>query len=220
MHKPMAFLLLSFSFMLFTLTWMFAFTFFYDHPFLSIYVSFYFNRLAVLSFYTGFKRVLFTVYLYYTPVFSPLQNYATRYTGEILDAGVNRSPSAYLNNPSEERNKYKYDVDKEMTLLKFVDDEWGPVGSFNWFATHGTSMSRTNSLISGDNKGAAARFMEDWFDGKQGGNVFSDGSHAGSERIPRRISNIIPEGNNKRKYQVVLQLCSQNEDYRFSLQWS
>ncbi|KAF2312612.1 hypothetical protein GH714_035228 [Hevea brasiliensis] len=84
--------------------------------------------------------------------------------GELLDAGVNRSPSAYLNNPAEERNKYKYDVDKEITLLKFVDDEWGPVGSFNWFATHGTSMSRTNSLISGDNKGAAARFMEDWTD--------------------------------------------------------
>ncbi|CAN0926400.1 Neutral ceramidase 2 [Linum grandiflorum] len=50
-----------------------------------------------------------------------------------------------------------------MTLIKFVDDEFGPVGTFNWFATHGTSMSRTNSLISGDNKGAAARFMEDWF---------------------------------------------------------
>jgi neutral ceramidase len=51
-----------------------------------------------------------------------------------------------------------------MTLLKFVSDKWGPIGSFNWFATHGTSMSRTNSLISGDNKGAAARFMEDWFE--------------------------------------------------------
>ncbi|KAL0911790.1 hypothetical protein M5K25_019954 [Dendrobium thyrsiflorum] len=88
--------------------------------------------------------------------------------GELLDAGVNRSPSAYLNNPPEERKKYKYDVDKEMTLLKFVDKEWGPVGSFNWFATHGTSMSRTNSLISGDNKGAAARFMEDWFEKVQG----------------------------------------------------
>ncbi|RWW51958.1 hypothetical protein BHE74_00041653, partial [Ensete ventricosum] len=81
---------------------------------------------------------------------------------ELLDASINRSPSAYLNNPAAERSKFKYDVDKEMTLLKFVDDEWGPIGSFNWFATHGTSMSRTNSLISGDNKGAAARFMEDW----------------------------------------------------------
>ncbi|KAL2898824.1 Neutral ceramidase 1 [Bienertia sinuspersici] len=120
--------------------------------------------------------------------------------GEILDAGVSRSPSAYLNNPSEERSKYKYNVDKEMTLLKFVDDHWGPVGSFNWFATHGTSMSRTNSLISGDNKGAAARFMEDWFEGKDGGNVHSDESQTGStERVPRRISNIIPEYNDKHR---------------------
>lgn len=114
--------------------------------------------------------------------------------GDLLDAGVNRSPSAYLNNPEAERSKYKYDVDKEMTLLKFVDDEWGPIGSFNWFATHGTSMSRTNSLISGDNKGAAARFMEDWFEqnisveGFEG--LYSNSS--GTYRIPRRVSSIIP----------------------------
>ncbi|KAK7299873.1 hypothetical protein RJT34_10701 [Clitoria ternatea] len=110
--------------------------------------------------------------------------------GELLDAGVNRSPSAYLNNPAAERSKYKYDVDKEMTLLKFVDDEWGPVGSFNWFATHGTSMSRTNSLISGDNKGAAARFMEDWFERK--GSKREDSVGFENDGIPRRISNIIP----------------------------
>ncbi|EEF41859.1 neutral ceramidase 1 [Ricinus communis] len=110
--------------------------------------------------------------------------------GELLDAGVNRSPSAYLNNPAEERNKYKYDVDKEMTLLKFVDDEWGPIGSFNWFATHGTSMSRTNSLISGDNKGAAARFMEDWFENKGAGISYFDESVA--DETPRRVSSIIP----------------------------
>ncbi|CAI9776479.1 unnamed protein product [Fraxinus pennsylvanica] len=114
--------------------------------------------------------------------------------GELLDAGVNRSPSAHLNNPAEERSKYKYDVDKDMTLLKFVDDEWGPVGSFNWFATHGTSMSRTNSLISGDNKGAAARFMEDWFDQDSGEVIVSDESKASG--IPRRVSNIIPVRNN------------------------
>uniref|UniRef100_A0A5B7A7W5 Neutral ceramidase n=1 Tax=Davidia involucrata TaxID=16924 RepID=A0A5B7A7W5_DAVIN len=110
--------------------------------------------------------------------------------GEILDAGVNRSPSAYLNNPAAERSKYKYDVDKEMTLLKFVDDEWGPVGSFNWFATHGTSMSRTNSLISGDNKGAAARFMEDWFD--QNGVQSAYSNISDTSEIPQRVSNIIP----------------------------
>lgn len=121
--------------------------------------------------------------------------------GELLDAGVNRSPSAYLNNPAEERNKYMYDVDKEMTLLKFVDDEWGPVGSFNWFTTHGTSMSRTNSLISGDNKGAAARFMEDWFEKKGVGNSYSNESVA--DGIPRRVSNIIPHLPSNRKLLIL-----------------
>ena len=88
-----------------------------------------------------------------------------------------------------------------MTLLKFVDDEWGPIGAFNWFATHGTSMSRTNSLISGDNKGAAARFMEDWF--KQKGLNEIDTAYPeelGTGRInegsPRRVSTIIPQLHN------------------------
>jgi neutral ceramidase len=88
-----------------------------------------------------------------------------------------------------------------MTLVKFVDNEMGPVGSFNWFATHGTSMSRTNSLISGDNKGAAARFMEDWAEqngvSKQTGhaNSVDFGSLHMSSVLPRRVSTIIPEPN-------------------------
>lgn len=125
--------------------------------------------------------------------------------GELLDAGVNRSPSSYLNNPAAERSKYKYDVDKEMTLLKFVDDEWGPVGSFNWFATHGTSMSRTNSLISGDNKGAAARFMEDWFEQTSTKNTYSDQLGA-ADGIPRRVSNIIP--NFRENHHELLELAA------------
>ncbi|CAL1378901.1 unnamed protein product [Linum trigynum] len=116
-------------------------------------------------------------------------------SGELLDAGVNRSPSGYLNNPASERAKYKYNVDKEMTLIKFVDDEFGPIGSFNWFATHGTSMSRTNSLISGDNKGAAARFMEDWFDnrGLSSNTQFASSNSATIDRIPRRMSSLVDE---------------------------
>lgn len=119
-------------------------------------------------------------------------------TGEILNAGINRSPSAYLNNPAAERSKYKADVDQEMTLLKFIDNEWGPVGSFNWFATHGTSMGRTNSLISGDNKGAAARLMEDWFD--QNNSRSTSSAVSKTIKIPRRVSNIIPFVNDNRKY--------------------
>lgn len=107
---------------------------------------------------------------------------------------MNRSPSAYLNNPASERSKYKYDVDNEMTLIKFVDKYWGPIGTFNWFATHGTSMSRTNSLISGDNKGAAARFMEDWFERSSSGRSLHV-NESGTSRIPRRVSSLILNSN-------------------------
>jgi neutral ceramidase len=82
----------------------------------------------------------------------------------VENAGINRSPSAYLLNPAEERAWYPNNVDTQMTLLKFVDGASGKgIGAFSWHATHGTSMSRDNKLISGDNKGAAARFFEDWF---------------------------------------------------------
>ncbi|KAK6131410.1 hypothetical protein DH2020_034853 [Rehmannia glutinosa] len=85
-------------------------------------------------------------------------------SGDVENAGINRSPSAYLFNPPEERAKYQNNVDTLMTLLKFVDKSNGKsIGAFSWFATHGTSMSRDNKLISGDNKGAAARLFEDWF---------------------------------------------------------
>ncbi|KAL4575417.1 hypothetical protein LXL04_022260 [Taraxacum kok-saghyz] len=85
-------------------------------------------------------------------------------TGDLDNAGVNRSPSAYLFNPPDERARYPRNVDTLMTLLKFVDGtSQRSIGAFTWFATHGTSMSKDNTLISGDNKGAAARFFEDWF---------------------------------------------------------
>ncbi|KAF5462190.1 hypothetical protein F2P56_018218 [Juglans regia] len=84
--------------------------------------------------------------------------------GEVENAGINRSPSAYLFNPAEERDRYPNNVDTQMTLLKLLDRGSGKsIGAFSWYATHGTSMSRDNKLISGDNKGAAARFFEDWF---------------------------------------------------------
>lgn len=91
-----------------------------------------------------------------------------------------------------------------MTLVKFVDGEWGPVGSFNWFATHGTSMSRTNSLISGDNKGAAARFMEDWFEQNGARSSYDSGAY----EIPRRVSNIIPNLHESRTLLFSSQLIS------------
>ncbi|KAJ4768437.1 Neutral ceramidase [Rhynchospora pubera] len=100
-----------------------------------------------------------------------------------------------------------------MTLLKFMDDEWGPIGSFNWFATHGTSMSRTNSLISGDNKGAAARFMEDWAEQngypKEDSGLRADLYGSIIKRYPRRVSNIVPQPN--KNFDELIQLASSIE---------
>jgi neutral ceramidase len=58
----------------------------------------------------------------------------------ILDANINRSPSAYLANPAEERAMYEYDHDKEMTLLRFDDETGNARGFLSFFAVHGTSL--------------------------------------------------------------------------------
>ncbi len=82
--------------------------------------------------------------------------------GELFDANINRSPTAYLQNPEEERKKYQHNIDKEMTVLAAEDSSGTPLGAFSWFPVHGTSMNNTNRLVNGDNKGAAAQQMERW----------------------------------------------------------
>lgn len=42
-------------------------------------------------------------------------------SGELVDANINRSPTAYENNPAAERAQYDHDTDKTMTLLKVLD---------------------------------------------------------------------------------------------------
>ena len=44
-------------------------------------------------------------------------------TGELLEANANRSPSAYLHNPEEERARYQHNTDKIMTQLSVSDSE-------------------------------------------------------------------------------------------------
>lgn len=80
--------------------------------------------------------------------------------GTLLEANINRSPTAYLHNTAEERAKYDYDVDKVMTVLKLLDQSGKELGLLNWFAVHGTAMNNTNMLISGDNKGYASYLVE------------------------------------------------------------
>ena len=82
-------------------------------------------------------------------------------TADVHNANTNRSPFAYLANPIGERDRYTNDVDKTMTLLRFRHSEDGrEIGCLTWFAVHGTSMLGNNTLVTGDNKGVAARLLE------------------------------------------------------------
>ncbi|CAG2115002.1 unnamed protein product [Medioppia subpectinata] len=80
--------------------------------------------------------------------------------GELTDSSANRSPAAYENNPKEEKDKYKYNTDKTMNVLKFTDLNNKPLAMVNWHAVHCVSMNNSNTLISSDNKGFASLLME------------------------------------------------------------
>lgn len=54
---------------------------------------------------------------------------------EVRDANINRSPSAYANNPQAEKAQYKDNTDKTLVQLRFMDKSNKRVmGAFNWFA--------------------------------------------------------------------------------------
>jgi neutral ceramidase len=80
-------------------------------------------------------------------------------SGQLANAGVNRSPSAYRENPQTERERYDANTPTNMTLLKFVDES-GAIGMLNWYALHPTAMNYYNRLISGDHKGYASLMAE------------------------------------------------------------
>ena len=82
--------------------------------------------------------------------------------GEVDGANINRSPSSYLYNPEAERRRYPTDTDHAFVQLSFHSSgaERKPLGLFNWFAAHPTSMNFTNHLISGDHKGTASQYLE------------------------------------------------------------
>jgi neutral ceramidase len=79
--------------------------------------------------------------------------------GELRDASTNRSPTAFARNPPEDRAVFPDGIDPQTTLLR-IDRDGRPVGVINFFATHGTSMTNRNTLISSDNKGYAAYHWE------------------------------------------------------------
>jgi neutral ceramidase len=79
--------------------------------------------------------------------------------GELHNASVNRSRVAFDRNPADERAFFPDAIDPQTTLLR-IEREGRTVGAINWFATHNTSMTNRNRLISSDNKGYAGYYWE------------------------------------------------------------
>ncbi len=75
--------------------------------------------------------------------------------GELHDASTNRSPTSFDLNPAGDRAPFPDRIDPQTTVLSIRRGDL-LVGAINWFATHGTSMTNRNRLISSDNKGYAA----------------------------------------------------------------
>ncbi|KAJ3209164.1 Dynein regulatory complex subunit 4 [Entophlyctis luteolus] len=84
-------------------------------------------------------------------------------SAELKNAGINRSPQAYMRDPSEERARYSSNVDQKMstiTIMSGTRNESSLKGHINWFAVHATSLHNHNKLVSGDNKGFASYIWE------------------------------------------------------------
>lgn len=79
--------------------------------------------------------------------------------GELHDASVNRSPLAFARNPDADKRHFPAAIDPRTSVLR-LERDGQLVGVVNWFATHGTSLTNRNTLISGDNKGYAAYHWE------------------------------------------------------------
>lgn len=80
-------------------------------------------------------------------------------TGRLLEASINRSPRPYRENHDTLPG---HNIDTTMTVLKLEDSSGRSIGIISWFAVHPTSMSISNHLISGDNKGYASYLFEKW----------------------------------------------------------
>ncbi|MGB1317464.1 MAG: neutral/alkaline non-lysosomal ceramidase N-terminal domain-containing protein, partial [Flavobacteriales bacterium] len=81
------------------------------------------------------------------------------------EVAFNRSLAAYNANPEVKKPLAKEEtnqaVDRNMLLMRFDDLEGNPIGSWNWFGVHTTSLSNDNHRICSDNKGYAANYHEE-----------------------------------------------------------
>lgn len=87
---------------------------------------------------------------------------------EDEDVAFQRSLNAYNRNP--ENRKYSptethLAIERSMHLLRVEKEDGSLMGSINWFGVHTTSLGNRVYLVSGDNKGFAAQYLEEEFPG-------------------------------------------------------
>ncbi|MBO0856425.1 MAG: neutral/alkaline ceramidase, partial [Nocardia sp.] len=75
--------------------------------------------------------------------------------GELHDASANRSRTAFERNPAPDKARFPNAIDPAVTVLR-MRQGGRDIGAITWFATHGTSLTDANRLISADNKGYAS----------------------------------------------------------------
>jgi neutral ceramidase len=81
-----------------------------------------------------------------------------------IPVAFNRTVNSYNQNP--EVTKYSFEdrhlaVDREMTMLQFVNETGTEIGSINWFAVHTTNLPNSFLKLCSDNKGFAATYLEE-----------------------------------------------------------
>lgn len=83
-----------------------------------------------------------------------------------MDVAFNRSLAAYNHNPENlplRPDQTHLAIDRSMYLLRAENSAGQPLAVLNWFGVHATSFSSDNHGISSDNKGYAARLLEEYF---------------------------------------------------------
>ncbi len=78
---------------------------------------------------------------------------------ELHDASANRSVQAFVRNPAADQKHFPEHIDPQVTALR-LRQGGTVIGEITWFATHGTSLTDANTLISSDNKGYASYLAE------------------------------------------------------------
>jgi neutral ceramidase len=79
------------------------------------------------------------------------------------EVGFNRSIAAYNLNPEVKKvkeNETHLAIERTMWLLKVETPEGDTLGQINWFGVHPTSLGNRVCLVSYDNKGYAAEYLE------------------------------------------------------------